>query len=38
MNINNRLFAYPVLSEEKNDYNQSVFNVNYEQTMQGINS
>lgn len=38
MNINNRLFAYPVLSEEKNDYNQSVFNVNYEQTMQGVNS
>ena len=30
MNITNRLFAYPVLSDEKDDYKDSYFNVNYE--------
>lgn len=38
MNITNRLFAYPVLSDEKNDYKESIFNVEYEQIMQGVNS
>jgi hypothetical protein len=36
MNITNRLFAYPVLSEEKNDYKQSIFKVNYAQKY-GVN-
>lgn len=38
MNITNRLFTYPVLSEEKDDYKESIFNVDYEQMMQGVNS
>ncbi len=38
MNITNRLFAYPVLSDVKDDYKDSYFNVNYEHTMQGVNS
>lgn len=38
MNITNRLFTYPVLSEEKDDYNNSIFLVDFEQTMQGVNS
>lgn len=38
MNIANRLFTYPVLSEEKDDYKESIFNVDYEQMMQGVNS
>lgn len=38
MNITNRLFTYPVLSEEKNDYKNSIFSVGYEQTMQGVDS
>ncbi len=38
MNITNRLFTYPVLSEEKDDYKESFFIVDYEQTMQGVNS
>jgi len=38
MNITNRLFAYPVLSDEKDDYKDFYFNVNYEHTMQGVNS
>ncbi len=38
MNITNRLFTYPILSEEKDDYKDSIFNVDYEQTMQGVNS
>lgn len=38
MNITNRLFTYPVLSDEKDDYKTSFFNVDYEQTMQGVNS
>lgn len=35
MNITNRLFAYPVLSDEKADYKESIFNVDFEQVMQG---
>lgn len=38
MNITHRLFTYPVLSDEKNDYKESIFSVDYEQTMQGVNS
>lgn len=38
MNITNRLFAYPILSDEKNDYKESIFSIDYEQTMQGVNS
>lgn len=38
MNITNRLFAYPVLSDEKDDYIKSLFNVDFEQAMQGVNS
>jgi hypothetical protein len=38
MNITNRLFAYPVLSDEKADYKESIFNVDFEQVMQGVNS
>lgn len=38
MNITNRLFTYPVLSEEKDDYKDSIFSVDYVQTMQGVNS
>lgn len=38
MNITNRLFTYPVLSDDKDDYKESIFNVDYEQTMQGVNS
>lgn len=38
MNITNRLFTYPVLSDEKDDYKESFFSVDYEQSMQGVNS
>lgn len=38
MNITNRLFTYPVLSDEKNDYKESIFDVDFEHAMQGINS
>ena len=38
MNITNRLFTYPILSDEKDDYMESIFSVDYEQTMQGVNS
>lgn len=38
MNITNRLFTYPVLNEEKDDYKESFFAVDYEYTMQGVNS
>lgn len=36
MNVTNRLFAYPVLSDEKDDYKQSVFHVEYRQN-KGVN-
>lgn len=38
MNITNRLFTYPVLSEEKDDYKESIFSVDYEQAMQSVHS
>lgn len=38
MNITNRLFTYPVLSDEKDDFINSIFHVDYEQSMQGVNS
>lgn len=38
MNITNRLFTYPVLSDEKNDYKSCQFKVEYENAMEGINS
>lgn len=38
MNITNRLFTYPVLSDEKDDYRDSIFKVDYEHMMQGVNS
>ena len=38
MNITNRKFVYPVLSDEKDDYNESVFNVNFEHSMDSVNS
>lgn len=38
MNITNRLFAYPVLSDEKDDYQNSFFNVEFKQEMQGVNT
>jgi hypothetical protein len=38
MNITNRLFTYPVLSDEKDDYKESLFNVDFVQAMQGVNS
>lgn len=38
MNITNRLYAYPVLSIEKDDYNSSVFKVEINQSMNGVNN
>lgn len=38
MNITNRLFTYPVLSDEKDDFKNSILHVDYEQSMQGVNS
>lgn len=38
MNISNRLFSYPVLSDEKNDFKSSQFDVEFEQSMEGVNS
>ena len=37
MNITNRRFVYPVLSEEKDDYKESLFNVAYENNMESVN-
>lgn len=37
MNITNRLFTYPVLSDEKDDFKSCVFNVNFENYMEGVN-
>ncbi len=37
MNITKRLYTYPVLSEEKDDYNTSVFGVDLKHTMNGVN-
>ena len=38
MNITNRLFTYPILSDEKDDYKEAIFSVDYEHEMQGVNS
>lgn len=38
MNITNRRFVYPVLSDEKDDYKTSIFNVAYGNSMDGVNS
>lgn len=38
MNITNRLFTYPVLSPDKWDYQNSIFAVDYENHMDGVNS
>lgn len=37
MNITNRLFAYPVLSNEKNDFKSCTFDVQFEHCMDGVN-
>ena len=37
MNITKRLFTYPVLSEEKDDYDNSVFDVEEQYGMDGVN-
>lgn len=36
MNITKRLYAYPVLSDEKDDYNKSVFNVSLDYGMYSV--
>ena len=36
MNITNRLYAYPVLSEETDDYNESSFDVVMDRNMHGV--
>lgn len=38
MNITNRLFTYPVLSDEKDDFKSCVFKVTVENCMEGVNS
>lgn len=38
MNITNRFFTYPVLSEEKNDYLTNVFDVQFDNYMDGVNT
>ncbi len=38
MNITKRLYTYPILSEEKNDYNSSVFDVDFQYRMSGVNN
>lgn len=38
MNITNRLFTYPVLNEEKDDYKESIFDVEINYIMEGVNS
>jgi len=38
MNITNRKFVYPVLSDDKDDYIASRFNVNFENSMASVNS
>ena len=38
MNITNRLYTYPVLSDEKDDYISSKFSVNASHTMSGVNT
>lgn len=38
MNITNRLFTYPVLSEAKDDYKSCMFKVEFNNYMEGVNS
>ena len=38
MRMTNRLFTYPVLTAEKDDYKESIFQVEYVQTMDGVNT
>lgn len=38
MNITNRLFTYPILSDEKDDYKSSIFNVSFKHSRDGVNS
>lgn len=38
MNITNRLFTYPVLSNEKYDYRESIFAIDFENVMDGVNN
>ena len=38
MNITNRLFTYPVLSDEKDDFKSCVFEVDFASCMEGVNS
>ncbi|MDP3385789.1 MAG: hypothetical protein Q8S24_01040 [Eubacteriales bacterium] len=38
MNITNRLYTYPILSSEKNDYITSVFEVEIYQSMSGVSN
>lgn len=38
MNITKRLYTYPVLSEEKDDYNSSVYDVDFQYRMNGVNN
>lgn len=38
MNITKRLYTYPVLSEERDDYTDSIFNVEVQYKMNGVNN
>ena len=38
MNITKRLYTYPVLSEEKDDYNLSIFEVDFNYKTNGVNN
>ncbi|SHK77321.1 hypothetical protein SAMN02745136_03308 [Anaerocolumna jejuensis DSM 15929] len=38
MNITKRLYTYPVLSEEKDDYKSSVYDVDFQYRMNGVNN
>ena len=38
MNITKRLYTYPVLSEERDDYQNSTFDANVSYKMNGVNS
>ena len=38
MNITKRLYTYPVLSEERDDYNDSVFDADVQYKMNGVNN
>ena len=38
MNITKRLYTYPVLSEERDDYTDSVFDADVQYKMNGVNN